>query len=64
MIIVTTKFKINPSLKHSIYIDVVLTISIKKKSITQEHKKVGHPLSWIAIGDSNSTADYTVSTIT
>ena len=44
MMNVTTKFKINPTLIHSIYIDVVLTLSIKKKSITQEHKKLGHPL--------------------
>ena len=30
--------------------------SIKKE--TQKHRKVGHPLSWPAIGDGNSTSVY------
>ena len=38
------------------------TINFKKKYIKKETKKWGHPLSWLAIEDGNSTSVYNDST--
>ena len=34
------------------------TINFKKKISKKKHKKWGHPLSWLVIGDGNSTSVY------
>ena len=35
-----------------------VTITFKKKISKKKHKKWGHPLSWLVIGDGNSTSVY------
>ena len=55
---------------HNLYIGIIIFLQIdntqntghnqllRKKILKNKHKKWGHWLSWLAIGDSNSTPDY------